>query len=67
MPGRWGVSFWIIQSRVDLPYEIVRQQIANCVQLVVHLDRSSGRRRVAEVLRLDGLIDEAGGALSSPH
>jgi pilus assembly protein CpaF len=57
----------VIQSGVDLPYEVVRQQIATCAQLVGHLDRSSGRRRVAEVVRLDGLIDEGEGALSSPH
>ena len=43
----------VVQSGVDLPYEVVRDQIAACVQLVVHLGRSSGRRRVAEVLRLD--------------
>lgn len=43
----------VVQSGVDLPYEVVRDQIAACVQLVVHLERSSGRRRVAEVLRLD--------------
>jgi pilus assembly protein CpaF len=40
----------VVQSGVDLPYEVVRDQIATCVQLVVHLERSSGRRRVAEVL-----------------
>ena len=57
----------VIQSGVDLPYDVVRQQIAACVQFVVHLDRSSGRRRVAEVLRLDGLIDEREGALFSSH
>lgn len=43
----------VVQSGVDLPYEVVRDQIAACVQLVVHLGRSSGRRRVVEVLRLD--------------
>ena len=42
----------VVQSGVDLPYEVVRDQIAACVQLVVHLERSSGRRRVAEVLDL---------------
>jgi pilus assembly protein CpaF len=40
----------VVQSGVDLPYEVVRDQIATCVQLVLHLERSSGRRRVAEVL-----------------
>jgi pilus assembly protein CpaF len=55
----------VIQSGVDLPYEVVRQQIATCVQLVVHLDRSSGRRRVAEVLRLDACIGDGDGTLNN--
>ena len=39
-----------IQSGVDVPYEVVRQQIGACVHLIVHLERRDGRRRVAEVL-----------------
>lgn len=40
----------VVQSGVDVPYEVIRQQIAACVQLVVHLERSAGHRRVTEVL-----------------
>ena len=39
-----------VQSGVDVPYEVLRQQIAACVHLIVHLERRDGRRRVAEVL-----------------
>ena len=39
-----------IQSGVDIPYEVLRQQIAACVHLIVHLERRDGRRRVADVL-----------------
>jgi len=39
-----------IQSGVDVPYEAVRYQIAACVQLVIHLERIRGVRRVAELL-----------------
>lgn len=38
-----------VQSGVDVPYDVLRQQIAACVHLIVHLDRREGRRRIAEV------------------
>jgi pilus assembly protein CpaF len=38
-----------VQSGVDVPYDVLRQQIAACVHLVVHLERREGRRRIAEV------------------
>ena len=39
-----------IQSGVDVPYEVLRQQIGACVHVIVHLERRDGRRRIAEVL-----------------
>lgn len=42
----------VLQSTVDMPYEVIRQQIGACVNLVVHLTRSKGCRRVAEMLRI---------------
>lgn len=42
----------VTQSGVDLPYEVIRDQIRACVQLVIHLQRVDGRREVSEVLRL---------------
>jgi pilus assembly protein CpaF len=41
-----------IQSGVDVPYAAIRQQIAACVQLVIHLERRSGQRHVADILPL---------------
>jgi pilus assembly protein CpaF len=41
-----------VQSSVDVPYEVMRQQITACVHLVVHLERRLGRRRVAELLQV---------------
>jgi pilus assembly protein CpaF len=43
-----------IQSSIDLPYDAIRHQIAACVQLVIHLDRRRGCRRVTELLRVSG-------------
>lgn len=43
----------VVQSGVDVPYEILREQITACVQLVIHLSRRDGRRRVVEILRTE--------------
>jgi pilus assembly protein CpaF len=40
----------VLQSGVELPYDVIRHQIAACVQLVIHLERREGIRRVAEML-----------------
>jgi pilus assembly protein CpaF len=42
----------VTQSGVDLPYDVIRDQIQACVQLVVHLNRVAGRREVAQLLPL---------------
>src|SRR6516164_5922330 len=34
----------VTRSGVELPYEVIRDQIHACVQLVVHLNRADGRR-----------------------
>src|SRR5258708_32786924 len=41
-----------LQSAVEVPYHVVRDQISPCVQLVVHLERPAGVRRVTEVPEL---------------
>jgi pilus assembly protein CpaF len=47
-----------IQSAVELPYQVVRDQISACVQLVVHLERCAGVRRATEVREVrDASID----------
>jgi pilus assembly protein CpaF len=42
----------VAQSGVDLPYAVIRAQIAACVQLVIHLQRVDGRREVSQLLRV---------------
>jgi hypothetical protein len=42
----------VTQSGVELPYEVIRDQIHACVQLVVHLNRGDGRREVTRLLQL---------------
>jgi len=42
----------VTRSGVELPYEVIRDQIHACVQLVVHLNRADGRREVSQLLQL---------------
>ena len=42
----------VLQSGVDLPYAAVRLGIAECLQLLVHLERRHGRRVVRQVVRV---------------
>jgi len=42
----------VLQSGVELPYEAVRLGIAECLQLLVHLERRQGQRVVREVVRV---------------
>jgi pilus assembly protein CpaF len=43
----------VMQGGLDLPYQAVRQQIADAVQYVLHLERRSGFRHVAELARVN--------------
>ena len=42
----------VMQSGVDVPYQAVRLAIAECLQLLVHLERRHGQRVVTQVMRL---------------
>jgi pilus assembly protein CpaF len=42
----------VLQSGVDLPYQAIRHAIAECVQLLVHLERPHGQRVVSELARV---------------
>jgi pilus assembly protein CpaF len=44
----------VLQSGVDLPYPAIRHAMAECLQLLVHLERRRGRRVVTEVVRIRG-------------
>ena len=44
----------VLQSSVDLPYPAIRHAMAECLQLLVHLERRRGRRVVTELVRISG-------------
>ena len=44
----------VMMAGVDLPYHVVRAQIGEGLDLVVHLERRAGKRQVTEVLRVHG-------------
>ncbi len=43
----------ILQSGIELPYQAIRANIGDAVHLLIHLERRSGKRVVAEALRLE--------------
>ena len=42
----------VLQSNVELPYRAIRSNIAEALDLLVHLERRQGRRLVLQVLRI---------------
>jgi pilus assembly protein CpaF len=46
----------VLQAGVDLPYEAIRHQIAESINIVIHLDRHLGRRVVSGCLRVSGYV-----------
>jgi pilus assembly protein CpaF len=42
----------VLQSGVDLPYAAIRHAIAECLQLLVHLERRQGQRVVTQLVRV---------------
>jgi pilus assembly protein CpaF len=42
----------VLQSGVDVPYPAIRHGLAECLQLLVHLERRHGRRLVTELVRV---------------
>ena len=42
----------VLQAGIELPYQAVRYQIADCVNIVMHLDRRHGVRSVTQLRRL---------------
>ncbi len=49
----------VLQSALDIPHRVLQGQIADSIQVVVHLDRTAGTRRVAEMIELTGYDHEA--------
>src|SRR5205807_10314701 len=44
----------VLQSGVDLPHRAILANIANSVELLVHIDRLRGRRKISEILTVQG-------------
>ena len=42
----------VLQSGIELPYRAIRSNIGDVVQLLLHIERHSGRRYVAQLLRI---------------
>jgi pilus assembly protein CpaF len=49
----------VMQAGVDVPYQAVRLAIADCVQLLVHLERRRGQRVVTQLVRLHRYVAAA--------
>lgn len=49
-----------LQAGAGLPYAAVQDLLGDVVDVVLHLERRAGRRRVAEALRVDGFDPAAG-------
>ena len=43
----------VVQSGIDLPYQAVRYQIADAINLVLHLERRLGNRMTQELIRVE--------------
>ncbi len=42
----------VLQSTVELPYKAVRSNIAECLNLLLHIERRQGKRYVSELVEL---------------
>ena len=49
-----------LRADVDLPYKAIQGEIGDLIDLVIHIERKDGRRRVSQVLQLHGFDAEAG-------
>jgi Flp pilus assembly CpaF family ATPase len=44
----------VLQSGIEIPYVAIKTNIAESLDVIVHIERRPGQRRVAEVLALRG-------------
>jgi Flp pilus assembly CpaF family ATPase len=42
----------VLMSGIDLPYKVIRQKIAESLDMVIQLRREPGRRTVSQVLKI---------------
>jgi pilus assembly protein CpaF len=48
-----------LRADVDLPYKAIQGEIGDLIDLVVHIERRDGRRRVSQVLQINGFDSDA--------
>ncbi|HXU21050.1 MAG TPA: ATPase, T2SS/T4P/T4SS family [Verrucomicrobiae bacterium] len=49
----------ILQAGFEIPHRALQSQIADSVQIIVHVERAGGRRRVAEIVEIAGFDAES--------
>jgi pilus assembly protein CpaF len=49
----------VLQSNVELPYRAIKSNIADSLNLLVHIERRPGQRFVSEVLEIAGCSPDA--------
>ncbi len=49
----------VLQAGLEIPHRALQAQIAESIQIIVHLERAAGRRRVAEVVELAGYDEKS--------
>jgi len=46
----------VLMSGIDLPYRVIRRNIAESLNIIIQLKREPGKRAVSEVLRIKGYV-----------
>src|SRR6185312_11398166 len=49
-----------LRANIDLPYKAIQGEIGDLIDLVVHIERRDGCRRVSQVLKINGFDSDAG-------
>jgi pilus assembly protein CpaF len=49
----------VLQSGIDLPYRAIKTNIADSLNVVIHIERRPGRRYISEVLEINGYDPES--------
>ena len=49
----------ILQAGLEIPHRAIQSQIADSIQNLVHIERAAGKRRVAQVVQVDGYDPES--------
>jgi len=43
---------WVLQSGIELPYRAIKGNLGDALDLLVHMERRGGHRRIAELLEI---------------